>query len=71
MLRLTIKVPIVLFPENYIILLPEKEVMVFQFDPRLIVNKPVFINSIKLSNDVRFVQVVKDGSFVLCYSTGI
>jgi hypothetical protein len=42
--------------------------MVFQFDPKIIKAKPTFVSSIKLNNDVRFVQVVKDSTFILCYS---
>ena len=57
--------------ENYIILLPDKEVIVYSFDPKLIYEKPTQICSIKLANDVRFLQVVKDSTFILCYSTGI
>jgi hypothetical protein len=42
--------------------------MVFQFDPKIIKAKPTFVSSIKLRNDVKFVQVVKDSTFILCYS---
>jgi hypothetical protein len=57
--------------ENYIILLPEKQIFVYVFDPKLIHEKPKLLSSIKLSKEVRFVQVVKESTFILCYSTGI
>jgi hypothetical protein len=44
---------------------------VYSFDPKLIYEKPVLVSSIKLNNEVRFVQVVKDSTFILCYAAGI
>jgi hypothetical protein len=67
----TTRVCSLLFIENYIILLPDKEVIVYSFDPKLIHQKPVLISSIKLNKEVRFVQVVKDSTFILCYADGI
>jgi hypothetical protein len=41
--------------------------MIYQFKPKAIRERPTLLATLKLSQDVRFLQVVKEGCFVLCY----
>lgn len=54
--------------ENYIIVITKAEAVVYQFKPKNMEEKPEVVASIKTTEEVRFVQILKDGNFSLFYS---
>jgi hypothetical protein len=47
---------------------PKGEVFVYQYKPKAIQEKPQLVASIKLTEEIRFIQVVREATFALCYS---
>lgn len=56
--------------EYYIIVIPKGEAVVYQFKPKSMEEQPQLIASIKTTEDVKFVQILKDSSFALFYPKG-
>lgn len=51
--------------------MPKGEVYVFAFKPKSINQMPLLLATLKISEDIKFVQIVRDGSVVLLHSKGL
>lgn len=59
------------YVESQILLLSQSSVSIFQFDPKVIHLQPSLVGSVSLVKDVKYMHVLREGIFSLCYEDSI